>query len=174
MLLRMARFEVSEADRKVLESWLRMPTLSQELGLRARAVLASAEGETVRVVAYRFKVSPNTVAACRRRFREGGVDALRTKARAGRPPKLTRAQEQAVVAATLRTPKNATHWSARRLAHEVGLPSATVHRIWQKYGLQPHRVQTFKFSTDPEFTTKAGGYSGSVHGPASTRHRAVC
>ena len=107
MLLDMARFEVRETDRKTLESWLRMPSLSQELGLRARAVLASAEGETVRAVAGRLKVSPNTVAVWRRRYREGGVNALRTKARAGRPPKLTRAKEQAVVATTLRTPKTA-------------------------------------------------------------------
>jgi len=160
MLLDMARFEVRETDRKTLESWLRMPSLSQELGLRARAVLASAEGETVRAVAGRLKVSPNTVAVWRRRYREGGVNALRTKARAGRPPKLTRAKEQAVVATTLRTPKTATHWSTRRLAREVGVPSATVHRIWQKYGLQPHRVQTFKFSTDPEFTTKLADIVG--------------
>jgi len=68
--------------------------------LGARAVLASAEGETVRGVASRLKLSPNTVAACRRRYRESGVDALRTKARAGRPPKISRAKEQAVVAAT--------------------------------------------------------------------------
>jgi transposase len=161
----MARFEVSEGDCKVLESWLRMPTLSQELGLRARAVLASAGGETVRAVASQLKVSPNTVAACRRRYREGGVDALRTKARSGRPRKLSRTKEQAVVAATLRTPKNATHWSARRLAREVSVPPATVHRIWQKYGLQPHRVQTFKFSTDPEFTTKLADVVGLYMNP---------
>jgi len=58
------------------------------------------------------------------------------------------------VSATLRQPKAATHWSARRLAKEVGLSAATVHRIWQKYGLQPHRVDTFKFSQDPEFDSK--------------------
>jgi len=156
----MARFEVSESDRKVLENWLRMPTLDQELGLRARAVLASAEGEAVRSVARRLRISPNTVAVWRRRYRGGGVDGLRTKTRSGRPPKLTRAKEQAVVAATQRTPKNATHWSARRLAREVRLPRSTVHRIWRKYGLQPHRVQKFKFSTDPEFTTKLADIVG--------------
>jgi transposase len=161
----MARFEVSQADRKVLEGWLRMPTLSQQLGLRARAVLASAEGDTVRAVASRLKVSPDTVAACRRRYREGGVDALRTRARAGRPPKISWAKEQAVVAATLRTPKNATHWSVRRLAREVGVPSATVHRIWQKYGLQPQRLRIFKFSTNPEFTTKLADIVGLYMDP---------
>jgi transposase len=161
----MREFEVSAADRQMLESWLRMPTLSQELGLRARAVLASADGEAVRAVARRLKVSPNTVAACRRRYRAGGVTALRTKSRSGRPPQISQTKEQAVVAATLRTPKNATHWSARRLAREVGVPRNTVHRIWQKYGLQPHRVQSFKFSTDPEFTTKLADIVGLYMDP---------
>src|SRR5215469_17811945 len=96
----MLRFEVSEADRKALESWLQMPSLSQELGMRARVVLASADGETVRGVANRLKISPNTVAACRRRYRQGGVDALRIRARSGRPPKISRAKEHTVVAAS--------------------------------------------------------------------------
>ena len=91
---------MSEADRKVLEGWQRMPTLSQALGLRAQVVLASTQGETVRALASRLKISPNTVAACRRRYRQGGVNALRTKPRSGRPSKITRAKEQAVVAAT--------------------------------------------------------------------------
>ncbi len=65
-----------------------------------------------------------------------------------------------MVAATMRPPKVATHWSARRLAKQVGLSSATVHRIWQKYGLQPHRVETFKFSADPEFDEKLADIVG--------------
>ena len=59
-----------------------------------------------------------------------------------------------MVSATMRPPQTATHWSARRLAEEVGLSPATVHRIWQKYGLQPHPVEHFKFSTDPAFDKK--------------------
>ena len=79
----------------------------------------------------------------------------------GRPRRITQgAKEQAVVSATLRKPKAATHWSARRLAKEVGLSAATVHRIWQKYGLQPHPVETFKFSPDPEFDGKLADIVG--------------
>jgi len=169
----MQEFVVSGADRRMLENWLKMPTLSHELGLRARVILASAQGEAVRAVAHRFDISPNTVAACRRRYREGGIAALRTKARSGRPRVVSAAKEQAVVAATLKAPHNATHWSARRLARQVGLSRATVHRIWQKYGLQPHRVETFKFSTDPDFETKFGGYRGTLSGPAGARTGAV-
>ena len=60
----------------------------------------------------------------------------------------------------MRPPQTATHWSARRLAKEVGLSPATVHRIWQKYGLQPHRVEHFKFSTDPALDKKLADIVG--------------
>jgi len=144
----------------MLESWLRAPTLAQGLALRARVILASADGEGVRPMARRLGVSPNTVAVWRRRYRSEGLSGLRTKARAGRPRRITAAKEQAVISATLRKPKTATHWSARRLAKEVKLSPATVHRIWQKYGLQPHRVESFKFSRDPEFDGKLADIVG--------------
>lgn len=153
-------FKVAEADRAMLESWLRAPNLAQGLALRARVILASARGEGVRPMARRLGVSPNTVAVWRRRYRARGLTGLRTRARAGRPRQITSAREQAVISATLRKPKVATHWSARRLAKEVGLSSATVHRIWRKYGLQPHRVETFKFSRDPEFDAKLADIVG--------------
>jgi hypothetical protein len=96
----------------------------------------------------------------RNRYRQQGVAGLKTKARSGRRRQITAAQERAVVAATMRPPITATHWSARRLAKEVGLSRATVHRIWQKYGLQPHRIEHFKFSTDPQFETKLADIVG--------------
>ncbi len=161
----MREFVVSGADRRRLESWLKLPTLSQELGLRARVILASAQGESVRAVAQRFEVSPNTVAVCRRRYREDGIAGLRTRMRSGRPRRVSASKEQAVVAATLKPPSSATHWSARRLARQMGLSKDTVHRIWQKYGLQPHRVETFKFSTDPDFETKLADIVGLYLNP---------
>jgi transposase len=155
-----AGLELTQVDRAMLESWLRTPKLAQDSALRARVILASAEGEGVRPMARRLGVSPNTVAVWRRRWRGEGLAGLRTKPRAGRPRRITAAKEQAVVGATLRRPKAATHWSARRLAKEVGLSPATVHRIWQKYGLQPHRVETFKFSRDPRFEQKLADVVG--------------
>jgi len=83
-----------------------------------------------------------------------GVAGLRSRARSGRPRRISSAKELAVVNATLRKPRAATHWSARRLANRVGLSHVSVHRIWRKYGLQPHRLEHFKFSTDPDFDTK--------------------
>ena len=96
----------------------------------------------------------------RRRYASQGLDGLRNRPRAGRPRRITAAKEQAVVSATLRKPRNATHWSARRLAKEVDLSKTAVHRIWQKYGLQPHRVETFKFSREPEFDRKLADLVG--------------
>ncbi len=64
----------------------------------------------------------------------------------------------------MRSPQHATHWSARRLAKAVGLSFMTVYRIWQKYGLQPHRVDTFKFSTDLEFDAKPADIVGTLSG----------
>jgi transposase len=155
-----AAFRVAEADRAMLETWLRAPTVAQDLALRAKVILASAAGEGVRPLARRLGVSPNTVAVWRRRYRSAGLDSLRTKPRAGRPRRISAAKERAVISATLRKPKAATHWSARRLAKAVGLSAATIHRIWQKYGLQPHRMETFKFSRDPQFDFKLADITG--------------
>jgi transposase len=152
--------EVGGADRRQLEAWLRSPSAPQALATRARIVLASAAGESVRALAVGLGVTQRTVCLWRRRYREAGLDGLRTLPRAGRPRRITAAKEQAVLSATLRKPKAATHWSTRRLAKEVGLSRASIHRIWRKYGLQPHRLETFKFSTDPEFDHKLADIVG--------------
>jgi transposase len=150
--------EVSKADRSELEGWLRAQTIAQGLAKRAQIVLGSANGESIRELAERLNVSQPTVCMWRRRFREFGIAGLRSRARSGRRRRISHAQERAV--AKMRPPQIATHWSARRLAKEVGLSPATVHRIWQKYGLQPHRVEHFKFSADPAFDKKLAGIVG--------------
>jgi transposase len=152
--------EISGTDRAELESWLRAQSIPQALAMRARVVLGSADGESVRALAARLGVTQTTVCLWRRRYRSAGLDGLRTRPRSGRKRRITTAKEQAVISATLRKPKAATHWSARRLAKQVGLSSATVHRIWQKYGLQPHRTETFKFSRDPQFDAKLADIVG--------------
>ena len=120
----------------------------------ARIVLGSAAGESIRELAERLEVTQRTVCLWRRRYREAGVAGLRSLPRSGRPRTISAAKERAVLSATVRKPATATHWSTRRLAKEVGLSRASVHRIWRKYGLQPHRVETFKFSADPDFDRK--------------------
>lgn len=160
MSYKAGRMQVKSEDRKVLESWLRAAKTPHALATRAKIILASAEGEPVRPMAKRLGIAVNTVNVWRRRYRKQGLAGLRTRVRSGRPRRISEAKEQAVVAATMRRPRVTTHWSARRLAKEVGLSAATVHRIWQKYGLQPHRVETFKFSNDPAFDTKLADIVG--------------
>jgi transposase len=160
-----SKFAVKRSDRTALEQWIRTPSLPQAWGLRARIVLASAGGEGVRPLARRLQVSPTTICLWKRRYEEKGLAGLQTQSRSGRPKQISEAAERAVVRKTMRKPKNATHWSVRRLAKEVGLSPATVHRIWSKYGLQPHRVTTFKFSTDPDFDAKLADIIGLYMDP---------
>ena len=153
-------FIVSDSDRETLGLWTRSPTISQEMALRARIILASAYGEGVREMARRLEISPNTVCVWRRRYRSEGLAGLQTERRPGRPKRITPSKEQAVLSATMRKPRAATHWSAARLSREVGVSSSTVLRIWRKHGLQPHRSETFKFSTDPDFDSKMADVVG--------------
>ena len=111
-------------------------------------------------MARHFDVTPATVCLWRSRYAEGGLAALRTKERSGRPRQISETKERSVVAKTLSAPKAATHWSCRRLATEVKLSPSSVHRIWRKYDLQPHRTTTFKFSTDPQFEEKLADVVG--------------
>lgn len=148
------QFELRSSDEAILKSWVRSPTLSQQWALRARILLASAAGEGVRAMARRLEVSPTTVCQWRDRYLREGLPGLHTRGRPGRPRRISEAKRRSVVAKTLSPPKAATHWSCRRLAKEVGLSPATVHRIWQEFDLQPHRVTKFKFSTDPRFEEK--------------------
>jgi transposase len=153
-MMKAAGFEVGEAERAELASWVRTQRLPQALGMRARVILLSAEGHSLRAIAERLGVTQRTVCLWRRRYQSEGLAGLHSRPRSGRPRRISRRKELAVVAATMRPPQHATHWSARRLAKEVSLSCMSVHRIWQKYGLQPHSLETFKFSTDPDFDAK--------------------
>ena len=151
---------VIRKDREALAQWLRCPTMPQDWALRARIVLASGDGEGVRQIARRLDVTPTTVCEWRNRYANNGLAGLKTRPRPGRPRVIGDAKERAVVAKTLSKPKAATHWSCRSLAKEVGLSPATVHRIWRRYDLQPHRTTTFKFSHDPAFARKLADVVG--------------
>jgi transposase len=151
--------DVGNSERAELEAWLGSQTGSRALAMRARIILGSADGESIRELAERLEVSEVTVCRWRNRYRAQGLAGLRTRTRSGRRRRISPADERRVVAATMRAPA-ATHWSTRRLAKEVRLSPATVHRIWQKYGLQPHRLEHLKFSIDPEFETKLADIVG--------------
>jgi transposase len=147
--------ELTEAEREQLESWSRRLTTAQALAQRSRIVLLVAEGLRTGEVAQRLGVHRNTVAKWRRRFEAERLDGLVDEPRPGRPRTVTDAHVDAVITKTLEsTPKDATHWSTRSMASEVGLTQSAVHRIWRAFGLQPHRAETFKLSRDPQFVAK--------------------
>src|SRR4051812_38990860 len=147
--------ELSVDERVVLESWVRRRTSAQALALRSRIVLAAAEGLTNLEIAERVGVSRPTVTKWRKRFAEHRLDGLTDEPRPGRPRTITDEQVEEVVVRTLETtPKDATQWSTRSMAKAVGLTQNAVLRIWHAYGLQPHRQETFKLSTDPLFVDK--------------------
>jgi transposase len=152
-----AALMLRDGDRAWLESLARSSAARAGLARRARIVLLAAEGLPNAEIARRTGTSRPTVVDWRGRYEDGGIAALTDLPRSGRPPEI---DEVDVVVATLaeegRPPARlgVTHWSARLLAAELGISFATVARIWRKWKLQPWRVETFKFSTDPELDAK--------------------
>src|SRR5215211_72908 len=147
--------ELSDEERAQLEAWTRRRTSAQALAQRSRIVLAAAEGLNNTEIAGRLGVHRNMVAKWRRRFAEHRLDGLSDEPRPGQPRKISDAQVEEVIVKTLETtPNDATHWSTRSMAREVGLTQPAVHRIWKAFGLQPHRRESWKLSKDPLFVAK--------------------
>jgi transposase len=161
-----ASIELAPDERAWLESWTRRRTSAQALALRARIVLLAAEGHTNTEIAARLGIARNTAAKWRARFAEHRLDGLTDEPRPGQPRKISDAQVEEVIVKTLEsTPKDATHWSTRSLAAEVGLNQTAVHRIWKAFGLQPHRQDTCKLSRDPQFIEKVRDVVGLYLNP---------
>lgn len=141
---------LAATDRLEIERLQRSPTTAAGLVRRARAVLLMADNTPGVEIARLTGYTPVQVSRLRRRYAAEGFSGLLDKPRSGRPPRMTEAKSARIVALTLKPPPaGLTHWSTRELAQRVGLSHMTVHRLWKAHALQPHRVQTFKFSTDP-------------------------
>ena len=157
-----------EGDRKRLGELARRPSVPSGLAQRARIVLLAADGLPNAQIARTVGVSRPTVIGWRDRYQAGGMGALEDQPRSGRPAVI---DEIDVVVATLashgRPPPRLgiTHWSARFLAAELGISFASVARIWRKWNIQPHRIETFKFSTDPELDFKVRDVVGLYLAP---------
>jgi transposase len=151
---RVQRLVFRSGDEQVLAGWTRSSTVAAGLALRARILLLAAAGESNVEIGRRVGVSLPTVTAWRARYAEGGLDALGDRPRSGRPAVH---DQTSIIAATLDPPPErlgVTHWSARLLADHLGISFATVARVWRRWGLQPWKAETFKFSTDPELEVK--------------------
>lgn len=142
-------------ERETLERWVRRPTTAQALAMRARIVLASADGKPILQVAREEDISWATAREWRRRFLRRRLDGLLDEPRPGAPRRITDDHVERVVTMTLEsTPRDATHWSTRSMARATGLSQTAVARIWRAFALQPHRTETFKLSKDPLFIEK--------------------
>ena len=136
------------------------------LARRARVVLACAEGLDNQTVARKLRTSLGMVGKWRRRFLQARLEGLYDEPRPGAPRKVSDADVERVVIQTLEsTPRGETHWSTRGLAKATGLSRMTISRIWQAFGLQPHRTDTFKLSPDPLLIEKVRDIVGLYMNP---------
>ena len=157
---------IQAEDRATLERWLARRKTAAGLAQRARIVLDCAAGLDNKAVARRERVSAQTVGKWRSRFLLRGVEGLSDAPRSGAPRRHGDDEIERVLTLTLeQKPRDATHWSTRSMAAVSGLSHTQVGRIWRAFGLQPHRSETFKLSTDPWFIEKVRDIVGLYLSP---------
>ena len=162
---------LTDSQRKQILALSRHRATPRGIVLRLNIILGAAQGIANHVLARRLSTSVPTVLQWRRRFESDGLaGVVEDRPRSGRPKQITAEQETAIVEATMRTaPKDATQWSVRTMAASQKVSPASVQRIWKKHKLQPHRVESFKFSNDPEFARKVRDIVGLYMNPPDKR-----
>jgi transposase len=158
--------DLSDAERQALDGLSRRRRTAQGLARRAQIVLLAAAGLENKQIAARLGSDPTTVGKWRRRFAEHRLDGLSDEPRLGAPRRIGDEAIAETIRRTLEeTPANATHWSLRGMAGATGYAPSTIHRIWKAFGLQPHRTESFKLSTDPLFVDKVRDIVGLYMAP---------
>jgi transposase len=157
---------VTPEEKEKLSMLARRPKSAQAIAMRARIVLACNDELSNGEVAKRLRITGATVCKWRERFRVERLEGLLDEPRPGTPRSITDAQVEEVITKTLESmPVNSTHWSTRLMARKVGLSQTAIVRIWRAFGLQPHRVENFKFSKDPQFVEKVRDIVGLYLNP---------
>jgi len=157
---------LSAEERETLQGWAQRRKTAQALALRARIVLACAEGKNNTAVSAALRVCKQTVGKWRGRFVAQRLEGLLDEPRPGAPRRIGDAEVERVLTLTLESmPSNATHWSTRLLARRCGMSQTAISRIWRAFALQPHRSETFKLSRDPLFIEKVRDLVGLYLNP---------
>ena len=157
---------LSHEEHRQLESIVRSRSLPYGLVSRARVVLMAARGESNKLIAEKVGLSSQSVCKWRQRFLQQGLEGLYDEMRPGRPRSVSDERVAELIRKTLDTkPRDGTHWTIRSIAKETHLSRPTVHRIWNAFGLQPHRQRSFKLSSDPFFVEKVRDIFGLYLNP---------
>jgi transposase len=162
-----AAIELRAKDRAALENLVSDGNTRQKIVKRARIVLMTADGHGPTAITRTVGVARTTVGRWQAYFAEAGIAGL-IKGRSKPPGKKPIALEikLKVVEKTMKErPANATHWSVRAMAAEIGISHTSVQRIWREYGLKPHLVRRFKVSNDPDFVAKVKDVVGLYLNP---------
>lgn len=147
---------LTDEERTTLSHWARGRRTEARLVQRAKIILAAQNGKQNNQIASELGCTRRTVGVWRNRFAKQRLEGLLKDApRSGRKPSVRSKMEAEIIRKTTQEkPPNATHWSLRTMAKEVGVSRSTVQRVWRDNHLKPHRVKTFKVSNDPKFAEK--------------------
>jgi transposase len=160
------RIELTADESQELIQWVRRRKTPAAEKQRAAIILDCAQGQAGREIAARYGVSTQTVSKWRQRFERYRIAGLTDAPRSGRPRTIHDDKVAEVIEKTLREkPHEAAHWSTTLMAKETGLNAMAISRIWRAFGLKPHRLDTFKLSTDPHFIEKVHDVVGLYMNP---------
>lgn len=161
----LAELNLADEERETLERWVRRRKSAQQLALRSRIVLL-CETMSNREVARKLQIHEDTVCKWRGRFCKKRLEGLLDEPRPGAPRTVSDEKVEEIIRLTLESkPENATHWSTRQMSERVGVSQSSISRIWRAFNLQPHRVDGFKLSNDPQFIEKVRDIVGLYMNP---------
>lgn len=151
-----AALSLQESEVHQLTGLARAGTTTQRVARRCRVILLAHEGTSNNAIAQQLGLSRPTVNATRAAFLRGGIEAIQRDRKRKRSRRvLNKELEQRILDTTLKTkPPDGTHWSVRGMARQLGVSRMLVQRVWQRFDVQPHRVERFKLSNDPHFDEK--------------------
>jgi transposase len=157
---------LTEDEHAQLVAWSRRSKSANALAMRSRIVLAAADGLGNTAIADKLDIHVSSARKWRSRFVADRLEGLLDEPRPGRPRTVSDDQVEAVITRTLETtPTDATHWSTRSLAAELGMSQSAVSRIWRAFGLAPHKQDSWKLSKDPLFVDKVRDVVGLYLNP---------